>query len=380
MERITFECETITPMFLSGADGKTPELRPPSIKAAMRFWWRAINADKTISDFRKEEAEIFGGSGETGGRSKFSIKTKLINKEIRDSLREKVWDEKNNSIKPSFEGLGYLLYSTFMQADNKKPYFGNLKFSLEISSSSSRELVKAVNSLWFLVTFGALGSRSRRGAGNFRIVKIIDEKNLINSLTFSPHAEDKDALKNILEMDIKKISKKPSTISNEFSNLSNARAFILDYENSWEECLELLGKNYKNFRTKRQPDYSTVKDYLQTGTITTLIEKAEMGLPLSYKYRSLNGKSALIEGSNKERQRSASPIIFKIIASELSNKIIYFPIVLIYYRDLLPTTDKIKIKETRNKAGKSPKNIGLPGIQIINDFIAQLPTNVEVTL
>ncbi len=44
MRSITFECETITPMFLARADGKTPELRPPSIKGLMRFWWRAMNA------------------------------------------------------------------------------------------------------------------------------------------------------------------------------------------------------------------------------------------------------------------------------------------------------------------------------------------------
>jgi len=30
-------------MFLAGADGVTPELRAPSIKGAMRFWWRACN-------------------------------------------------------------------------------------------------------------------------------------------------------------------------------------------------------------------------------------------------------------------------------------------------------------------------------------------------
>jgi len=38
MKQITFECETVTPMFLAGADGKTPELRAPSIKEALRFY------------------------------------------------------------------------------------------------------------------------------------------------------------------------------------------------------------------------------------------------------------------------------------------------------------------------------------------------------
>lgn len=43
METLTFTCKIITPMFLAGADGQTPELRAASIKGALRFWWRACH-------------------------------------------------------------------------------------------------------------------------------------------------------------------------------------------------------------------------------------------------------------------------------------------------------------------------------------------------
>jgi len=36
MQTVTFNCEVITPMFLGDADQK-PELRPPSIRGAMRY-------------------------------------------------------------------------------------------------------------------------------------------------------------------------------------------------------------------------------------------------------------------------------------------------------------------------------------------------------
>ena len=62
MEKITFTCETITPMFLAGADGMTPELRAPSIKGALRFWWRAMNGDLSLEELKRREAEIFGGT------------------------------------------------------------------------------------------------------------------------------------------------------------------------------------------------------------------------------------------------------------------------------------------------------------------------------
>ena len=44
-KEITASLEIVTPMFLGGA--ATTEvadaIRPPSIKGALRFWWRALN-------------------------------------------------------------------------------------------------------------------------------------------------------------------------------------------------------------------------------------------------------------------------------------------------------------------------------------------------
>ena len=77
MHTITFTCETITPMFLSGANQDVPELRPPSIKGALRFWWRAMNGDKP--NMRDLETEIFGGAGDNKAvRSSFQIILVLI--------------------------------------------------------------------------------------------------------------------------------------------------------------------------------------------------------------------------------------------------------------------------------------------------------------
>ena len=43
MESQEFEVEIVTPLFLGGADPNKAELRAPSIKGALRFWWRALN-------------------------------------------------------------------------------------------------------------------------------------------------------------------------------------------------------------------------------------------------------------------------------------------------------------------------------------------------
>lgn len=81
MNSITFTCEVVTPMFLAGADGKKPELRAPSIKGVLRFWWRAMHGHLPIDDIgevqkglRSLETEIFGGGGDKARRSSFGIR------------------------------------------------------------------------------------------------------------------------------------------------------------------------------------------------------------------------------------------------------------------------------------------------------------------
>ncbi|MDZ7879508.1 MAG: type III-B CRISPR module RAMP protein Cmr1 [Saprospiraceae bacterium] len=70
MQSITFTCEVMTPMFLNGADGYTPELRAPSIKGVLRFWWRAMNGHLSLSELKRQEGEIFGDNEH---RSKFTL-------------------------------------------------------------------------------------------------------------------------------------------------------------------------------------------------------------------------------------------------------------------------------------------------------------------
>jgi CRISPR-associated protein Cmr1 len=70
-KKMIIECETVTPLLMHGADGKTPELRPASIKGVMRFWWRAIHGNLPLKELREKEGEIFGN---TERKSSFSIK------------------------------------------------------------------------------------------------------------------------------------------------------------------------------------------------------------------------------------------------------------------------------------------------------------------
>lgn len=67
---LTVDLETVTPMFLGGADPRgEPELRAASVRGALRFWLRALLGgalgDRNLADLRRAENEVFG-STETG--------------------------------------------------------------------------------------------------------------------------------------------------------------------------------------------------------------------------------------------------------------------------------------------------------------------------
>ena len=74
LETMEFEAEIITPMFLGGSDTKKAEFRVPSIKGALRFWWRAANAHLSMDKLKERESEIFGDAGSQFGKSKVQIK------------------------------------------------------------------------------------------------------------------------------------------------------------------------------------------------------------------------------------------------------------------------------------------------------------------
>ncbi len=158
MQSITFECEVITPMFLAGADGTTPELRPPSIKGALRFWWRALNGHLPIDDvkgkdgkvekkgLRTIEGEIFGDT---------SQKSKII---IR--VEQKVL--KSTPIKPvahrNFERAAFNQGETF-------------NFVIQVRPNSLFDLDKAEKLFTLTSILGGFGFRSRRGFGCLSITK-----------------------------------------------------------------------------------------------------------------------------------------------------------------------------------------------------------------
>lgn len=76
--RLEAEFLVTTPMFLGDAHQQADSIRPPSVKGALRFWWRALQWPRLLAEeqgvapslrrLHQEEAELFGlAAGHEGG-------------------------------------------------------------------------------------------------------------------------------------------------------------------------------------------------------------------------------------------------------------------------------------------------------------------------
>ncbi len=170
MDKVSFELEVVTPLFLGGADGKTAELRPPSIRGAMRFWFRAMMGRIVGGDIKamKElEADVFGDTDKAS-----SVILRLGNVNLN---------------KDSYNPLPHK--STGFKFEGFKP---DQKFNLTLSVRSSKDVQNleiAVMSFLLLVNLGGIGKRSRRGFGSLRILKFdgeLSDKKIKSLITNQP--------------------------------------------------------------------------------------------------------------------------------------------------------------------------------------------------
>lgn len=154
--KLTLTLETVTPLFLHGADPtREPELRPPSFRGAMRYWLRAALGgaigDSDVDGLRALEAEVFGS---TGGASPIGVR---LSGQLRSGpypvLPHK--DSRNSG-----QRMAFAPGQTFCLALER--------FS---ERGSKRALQTACAALDLALTCGGVGLRSRRGYGTLRVVE-----------------------------------------------------------------------------------------------------------------------------------------------------------------------------------------------------------------
>jgi CRISPR-associated protein Cmr1 len=150
MHKKNLHCIITTPILCHGENESYSELRAPSLKGCLRYWWRAIHADLSLEDLRKKEGEIFGGT-----EKKASFSLQIVNIKNERTIKQ-----------------------TILPHDIKKSNFSKdaltepTEFSVIISSYEEAKIKMITNLLVLLSVLGGIGGRSRRGLGCFKIKSV----------------------------------------------------------------------------------------------------------------------------------------------------------------------------------------------------------------
>lgn len=164
-----FECESVTPMFMSGADPRQCELRPPSFKGAIRFWWRAMNGHLPLSELRRKESELFGDSGEIG---KSNIIVKLKDIENIETVNISLTPHHRLNYCNKYNKNCSYKNNKCAKANLRQGMFYKFNFIIKVNKSIEEKIISLVKLIFAL---GGFGKRSRRGFGSVKINKINDK-------------------------------------------------------------------------------------------------------------------------------------------------------------------------------------------------------------
>lgn len=301
MQSLELEVENITPLFIAGADQLNIEnegLRSQSLRGLMRWWFRAI-----MGSFIAQPSELLKMEGEVFGSTDKKSCIKVIT---------------STRTKPSFinikRDLVYLWFSLNMQKrEGTRRYWYNARsrFSIKLSACSKKSFKLAAGSLWSLIYLGGIGSRSRRGAGNLRVIEARSSEGLDYNFRLNGNLHLKE-LKEFIEDNLRKIFqeyqnsalkagryKKQGSI--DFPILSSSKITLISGFNRWENALSQISEKYSNYRKKMKKD-----------------ERYVFGLPIIF--RNLKGKGSLTQKLNDfSHKRLASPLIIGVIDTGLDN-------------------------------------------------------------
>lgn len=171
-------------MFLSGADGQPPELRPLGGGQWMGIWALKDKKDEQgnlIKGLKTLESEIFGGT-EPAQRSRVIITCPTKNNFLKPSVIKNFPKYTENyplSRNVSVNILNYLAYGTY---DHKERRFihdffdERQKFDICLKFIDKTKIDEVVKAFVLMCYVGGLGSKSRNGFGKIKIISAIEMK------------------------------------------------------------------------------------------------------------------------------------------------------------------------------------------------------------
>jgi CRISPR-associated protein Cmr1 len=316
------ELEAVTPLWIGGADSQA-ELRPPSVRGCLRFWFRALAGGllgESLADVRAAESAVYGSTTRAS-----SIVVRLFG-----SPRTGVSVAGDAEIE-KLPGVAYMFWSVFQQ--RRDAILPGERFRLRVSlrplpfaqvEVAGRKLEKgdslelAAASLWLLIRFGAVGARARRCAGSIRA--LADPYGWPSSLpglvstAATPAelaAELSDGVKRVRQAAgwAEKTPSVPSSYDILHERVS--QFYLVDKTfPTWWEAVNWAGETFKAFRIEQKMDASAVALFLTQGRMAArTIQRAVLGLPIMFFFKSIHADLIARGVDSREARRKASATV-----------------------------------------------------------------------
>lgn len=371
MQIIEAEYSIVTPMFIEGADNQSiPEIRPPSIKGALRFWWRALQWSKCLQNhtgstsdvlrqLHQEEAQVFGAAAadEKYGQGKVLLKVK------RDSRKHGLLQQKRNEFTPS-SGEIYLLGQGLYQHKEKAlkdAISPGQSFTVVLSIKDDTDPTTLINALMIFGLLGGLGSRSRKGWGSvaIRSLSYTDKNKQHKSIPIPDNQEDyKTTLTqylSVLDNSIPPFSAFSKNIRIDISASANTAVPLLKKIGDEMQLYRSYGSNQnghgyrvnnipaeQNFKT----DHDVVWQFTQGQIIKNHPKRVIFGLPHNYVYSS----RAKVDVEAENLSRRASPLIIHIHQFSSGQCIAVQSLMI---ADFLPKSERIQLKSKKTNKSQA---------------------------
>lgn len=365
MNKLTVNMKLVSPAFIGGADQKA-ELRVASLRGLLRFWWRAAQPPMSLTELRKEENKLFGGTDI--GQSKFLMRVT----EDRTRRLTVGTTEKN--------GVGYLGYGIAEYERGKgvqtvrDALDAGSRFTLQLIFKKSHEdhAAELLDALWFLTHLGAMGSRSRRGFGSMVVTGV-------EGADFTDLPRSPEDLKNMIEEKLGSLRISELADLPDYTALSRHAAVTVWplRTKSWEQALQQVGEKLNGFRSAQKSeefhdDRDLILDYVGGVSPDRAPRRAAFGLPHNYFF--LHTKTQ-VNVSGATHDRRASPLFIHL--HELRDGELAAVLSLIPAR-FLPDGEQVKI----GPANRRPAALvePPPDFSAVEEFLSSLDDALEVRI
>lgn len=303
----------VTPGFVGGADPhQTAELRLPSIKGQLRWWWRALawaEYSEGLSYIASGEAALFGSA--KSGRGQLSLWVDDRKAEVLTSGQILM----NGAGNVAGQGTRYLGYGVLRPFGNHagellRPAIGP-KSTIEIvgqiragGSSSSLDLLR--RAFEALGTFGGVGTRSRRGFGSLVLSEFEWDG---ESVTLPSNLED-------LNTRIRSIVNRNGSTPPYTAFSQASRVVVVSGRRDPLDMHNVIGSELLRYRGWRgigeqrfRSDHDLMNGVASGQAATSHPGRAVFGLPHPYYFSSTRKKATVKPAAHNRR---ASPLLIHI--------------------------------------------------------------------